>query len=226
MNIHRTTKNVFCLAALLVALALACQMGEPMPLAHIPSPPATAAAGMMPTQALPLDLTAQPMDVFVLQEEGVLAPGEQVTWMFKTQAVEAVWLWLEARVDWHRLAGATMALEIRVNDVPLEAGRLINKSLTYTLADGRSNTYCCRPAADTSVAWVLFYSPNFADNDLPGSGYQVLEGQSYRYVFDITGLATTGQANTITLVSWTQAASKKLEKTVRVIYRGVRVLAR
>jgi len=116
-------------------------------------------------------------------------------------------------------------MEVLVNQKPVTADLLVNKPLTYTYADGRRFPYYTGIISSAeSLYWALTYSPDYESNNVPGSNYQVLEGQTTLYVFDITRLLQPRQANTITLANRGAAVSEVVKRPVSLIFRQVKLL--
>jgi hypothetical protein len=158
--------------------------------------------------------------------EDVLYTGEQRLLSFQaSNAHDLVLLSLEARIDWHQLAGSAGIMELLVNGAPVTSEFLINKPITFTYADGRSFSYYRKLESDPDTSyWLLSYSPDYESNNVPGSGYQVLEGQAYLYIFDITELVNPGQVNTITLINQGEEVRDYWDKPVPLAFRQVRLL--
>jgi hypothetical protein len=157
--------------------------------------------------------------------DDVLYTGEQQAWDFAATSQDTVLLSFEARIDWHQLAGGTPVLEITVNDKPITGEFLVNKPMTFTYADGRRIPYYdLNVTANPEPYWNVFYSPDFVSNNVPGSGYQVLEGQAYLYVFDISDLVRQDQTNKITLRNWGQHAQQVTKRPITLVIRRMKLL--
>lgn len=176
-----------------------------------------------PTSPVPHLGSAPPGDMVLSLEEGALDAGEEKTWSVDVWPGTPVLLSLEARIGWHKLAGSAAIMELEVNGVPVADEMLINKPDTFTYADGREFAYYGKEPGAHSC-WTLFYSPDFESSNKPGSGYQVLDGQAYVYVFDITQLVQPERANTITLANRGEPVRDKLRQAVPLVFRRVRLL--
>jgi hypothetical protein len=125
--------------------------------------------------------------------------GEQRVWSFDAAPESIVLLSLEARIAWENLAGSAQILELNINEAPVTDEALINKPIMLTYVDGRSWSYYSPAGPGLPPYWMLFYSPDYESNNVRGSKYQVLEGQAYLYMFDISPLILVGQVNQVTL---------------------------
>jgi hypothetical protein len=155
-----------------------------------------------------------------------LYTSEQRTWNFDAPPHGTVLLSIEARIGWYQLAGAYPLMELRVNDRPVTADMLINKPITFTLADGRSFSYYLRQTPDSDLYWDVFYSPDFESNNVADSQYRVLEGQAYLYTFDITPLLRHGQTNTIILINRSERLQEIEPGPIPLVFRQAKLMIR
>jgi len=159
-------------------------------------------------------------------EEEILHVDEQQTRNFDVSSADkTILLSFEAHVDWHKLGGDARIFGININEKPVTGEFLINKPLNFTYADGRSSSYYA--LIDNSISegpWSLFYSPDYISNNLPGSNYQVVEGQAYLFIFDITELVLRNEVNTIELINFGANLQEQLGRTVSLSVRQVRLL--
>ncbi len=161
-----------------------------------------------------------------LQVEKILT-GKQRSWTFKATGHDTVLLAIEARLDWPRLAGSFQAMQLEVNHMPVTADFLINKPAAFTYPDGRTYNYYQLPTPDVSTpGWMLQYSPDFESNNVAGPSYQVLEGQAYLYIFDITPLVRSGKMTTLTLTNRSEVAAAILGQPIPLAFRQVKLLMR
>lgn len=185
----------------------------------------------MPTKT-PYLLTPPPSPVtlpsengYQLVEQDVLYLGEQRIWSFDASSEDIILLSMEARIDWHKLAGSANILELTVNEKPVTSELLVNKPITYTFADGRRYVYY-KPVYEGGdfYCWEVFYSPDYESNNVWGSRYQVLEGQAYLYIFDITHLVWPSQLNKIILSTRGEHIQHTNNRVVPLTIRQVKLL--
>lgn len=159
-----------------------------------------------------------------LQEE-TLAVGQQKEWTFDQADGDIFLLFMEARTDWESLAGNHYGMELVVNGRTVTGEYVINKPEQFTFADGRAYPYYRKQGTFSPAAyWSLFYSPDFESNNVRGSQYQVLDGQAYLYVFDITPLVKRGERNTVVMRNRGEEVQDYLKRPVPLHVRQVRVL--
>lgn len=153
--------------------------------------------------------------------ENRLLHGESAAWQFDAPADGELQLSIDARIEYERLAGAAPALELLVNGEPIMGSRLANKPGDFLLQNGRGYAYFSPSKQGQPYnLWVLFYSPDFSANTQPGSIYQVMSGEPYRYVFDISRLVQPGRSNHLQITNHSEWASNKLGRALALIWRG------
>ncbi len=157
-------------------------------------------------------------------QEELIAVGAEHGWHVEIPAASRVLLSLESRIPWERLAGSANILEISVNDAPVTRAALINKPPIYNFADGRAFDYYRALPTGSGAAWEVFYSPDYKSNNLPGSGYQVLEGQAYLYLFDITPLIQRQRENSLRIRNRGEHVREQVGKPVVLAVRQVKVV--
>jgi hypothetical protein len=96
---------------------------------------------------------------------------------------------IHARLDYPKPSGASYAMQITINGVPLTPrnARLVNKGASFAFRDKRTFSYWPQP--NQGDGWLVFSSPDFFANNSPaGGGYEVVTDplQAYRYVWDIS----------------------------------------
>ncbi|MBK8946447.1 MAG: hypothetical protein IPM32_14420 [Ignavibacteriae bacterium] len=161
-----------------------------------------------------------------------LAPGEDTVhtskkraWSSDIYSSDVVLLSIEARIGWHSLAGGAWIMEILINDKPVTGELLVNKPITFTYADGRIfNYYSGGAELELPPYWILFYSHDYESNNTLESKYQVLEGQSCLYIFDITSLVEYGQENTVELINRGERVSDILDQPIPLVFRQVKLI--
>ncbi len=158
--------------------------------------------------------------------EDILDVGEKREWNFDISSGEMVLLSLEAHIGWYRLAGSAPVMDLLVNDKPVTGKSLVNKPITFTYADARSFSYYQGSKPELPPYWVLSYSPDYESNNMPGSNYQVLEGQACLYIFDITGLVDYGQSNKVVLINRGERARDEVDQSIPLVFRQVKLLTR
>lgn len=137
---------------------------------------------------------------------------------------ELVFLVVKARIDSIKLEGAEDLMRINVNGMPITKPQLENKGPNWQYADGSIFSYYSLK----HDSWNLFYSPDFKSNNLDEaeySGYSVLQGEAYRYKFDVTEMVIKGDVNKITIKhaadEWIDEYSKeevrRIKSTVIVV---------
>jgi len=171
---------------------------------------------LSPVHSMSPTPTSEPNFQMLLTGPATLQAGEMVAWQVWSETQRTALLALDARIDWANLAGSAPVMWLEVNGQPIGQFALVNKAITFTLADGRQYAY-----TQASGGWQVFYSPDFEANNLPGSGYQVLEGAAYHYVFDITDLMVANQMNTITLCNRSEALRDRAGKPFPLVVRQV-----
>jgi hypothetical protein len=163
-----------------------------------------------------------PVDT-VLAAQASLPYGTAITWGYQTPSRGRVLLSFEGRIDWPDLGGAAPVLEVHVNETPIQIDALVNKPGTYTYADQRTETYFRQQPGQDQAYWVLFYSPDFVQNDQPGSSYSVLEGRAYRFVLDVTDRVRRGEDNSVTFFNRGEWVNQVIGEQVTIMLRDVRV---
>jgi hypothetical protein len=172
-------------------------------------------------QTLPT-LTPTPAPSCSPPEQVTLQPGESLSDRFTGADQGPVLLSLEARVEACSAGGSVPLMTVTVNGWRVEERMLVNKPPTYTLANRWSNApYFVTGPDAPETAWAVFYSPDFESHNQPGFPYQVLEGDAYRYVFDITALVLPGQTNAVTI---SNRADQQQAGPYPLVIRHVRVM--
>jgi hypothetical protein len=205
----------FSITFLLLGASLACipaAILNPTPIPTL-TPISTATPSTVEWSILPLAL-----------QEDTLYTGEQRAWSFDIPSEGTILLSLEARIAWDKLAGSAHILELTVNGTPVTSEMLINKPITCTYADGRSYDYYKPIKLGSPSYWMLFYSPDYESNNVRGSKYQVLEGQAYLYMFDITKLVRQGQVNRIIASNQGEPVRDIWNKPIPLTLRQVKLL--
>jgi len=210
------------LVLVLAIVAVTLFTGLPELKLHQPRQPKPTTT-LLPTRAQAL--TPSPTRPNLKEGELLLKTGEQSAWQFDAPgAGRPVRLALEARLDFEKLAGATPCLEVLVNGEPVMGPRLSNKALDFDFADGRAFAYFHPSTGQQPYnLWMVFYSPDFSGNAQPGSGYQVLSGEPYRYEFDITPLVRPRQTNTMSVTNHSEPAAEKLGRPLWLVIRHMTV---
>lgn len=158
-------------------------------------------------------------------DEAVLSVGEEKRWEFEAPMESLILLSLEAHIDWEKLAGGAYIMELVINSAPITGDLLINKPINFTIADGRTNIYYKKAEPNARfLSWAVFYSPDYEANNVPGSGYQVLDGQACLYVFDITSLVKPGRVNEIILSNHGELPQAELHRPIPLKFRQVKLL--
>ena len=216
------------LTILLVIWSLACG-----PVALV-SPTSTPTASPTATPVVPLTYTPTAAPVThgpvkwsrtPLAAQDTLYPGEQRVWSFDASSEGITFLSLETHIDWDKLAGSANLLELTVNGSPITGEMLVNKPITFNFADGQSQAYYrLRDESTAQFLWTVFYSPDYESNNVPGSGYYVLEGQACFYIFDITQLVQSGQVNKITLSNRGEPERQVTKRPIPLVLRQAKLL--
>lgn len=96
-------------------------------------------------------------------------------------------------------AGNSTILEITVNGYTVTGGLRKGSTYTYPNRGGTEYYYDNRGSSygQSTSLWGLFWSPNWSDNNTSSNYYYVSGANAYSYVFDVTGLVSQGQVNTI-----------------------------
>jgi hypothetical protein len=92
-------------------------------------------------------------------------------------------LFLKSRINYSHEAGGWYLMRITVNDKPLTARHLLNKSLIIRIMDGRE--FPCFNSENG--CWMIFYSSNFKDNYFQGK-YKAIDGDPYTFGFDLSDI--------------------------------------
>ncbi len=119
-----------------------------------------------------------------------LGYGEVIVEDIYVPNYDRVYLSLDARIDYPKLAGAAEMLQVKVNGVPVTKTQLVNKGPIFTFPDGKKYAYY----TDETGTWKLFYSPSFTSSG-------IREGDAYKYVFDITSLVYKENTNEIIIAN-------------------------
>lgn len=100
-------------------------------------------------------------------------------------------------------AGNSTVLEITVNGYTVTGGLQKGSTYSYPNRGGTENYYDNRGSAygQSTSLWGLFWSPNWSDNNTSSNYYYVSGANAYNYVFDVTGLVSQGQVNTIQITN-------------------------
>lgn len=142
--------------------------------------------------ARPTDPRTDPGKIATIPSEIVLNPGEAWEGDLPLSRI----LDLQARLNYHIVAGANYALNVWVNGQRL-TGPLLNKAAQFTYKDGRTFPY------QRAEGWLVLYSPDFnANNGTAGGGYQVMTdpGEAYRYRWDLSAVAGAGPTMHVRIV--------------------------
>ncbi len=171
--------------------------------------------------------------IILTTDEQSLRSGEQSFWRVSLSNTKSVLLSIEARVDWPTTAGLAYLMDLSVNNSAITEGMLVNKSSTFTFADGRAYyyfDYISDYSTDFIPHWGVFYSPDYQTNNVQqgktsvsSNTYTVMEGNAYLYVFDITSLLTKTETE-IALTNEGGKYEETLSKSIVLFYRHLNLL--
>jgi hypothetical protein len=105
----------------------------------------------------------------------------------------------DGKVYYSSTIGNSTILEITVNGYTVTGGLQKGSTYSYPNRGGTEYYYDNRGSywGQSTNLWGLFWSPNWSDNNTSSNYYYVSGGNAYNYVFDVTGLVSQGQVNTI-----------------------------
>jgi hypothetical protein len=103
-------------------------------------------------------------------------------------------LFLKSRINYSHEAGAAYLMKIMVNDKPITARYLLNKSLIFKIKDGRESPWF----NSENKCWMVFYSSNFKDNYFH-ERYKVINGDPYIFAFDLSDFRKLNEKYKITI---------------------------
>ncbi len=157
-----------------------------------------------------------------------LTPGSYGSWnVAMPSGINIITLSFDGRINWSGTAGNSNVLEIVVNGYTVTGNLQKGSSYTYGNYSLTEPYYDDRGAAwgQANDYWGLFWSPDFVQNNTSTNSYYVSGGNAYTYVFDVSGLVSPGQTNTITITNrggWVYTATGN---TPTVVLRDVVVTA-
>jgi len=131
-----------------------------------------------------------------------LSVGSYASWnVSMPSGASTIALSFDGRIDAGSTAGNSTILEITVNGYTVTGNLRKGSTYSYPNRGGTEYYYDNRGSSygQSTSLWGLFWSPNWSDNNTSSNYYYVSGANAYSYVFDVTGLVSQGQVNTVQL---------------------------